>query len=491
MKCPIANPTCPINDGSAPSNRSCPCDSCTYRGKKSFASTVVAISVCISIATAGYFAFKSQINSIFVKSNPENLVSPVDKSNAKDKATRSTNERNRVLTIGVLILDKERDTLSYNRLKEYLYRNHPEYSFKLDLINITNENSIKDATEKLEKREWDIAFAADPFTSIAAIDNGYIFFARMATESPLLQTAIVVKKTSDIKSIKGITNTSNTKIGTGDLNSSTLYYMPLFDLYGARFIRVQVEPSEALESLYRSKDPLDVVAVLYSAGSKNKLIQKSTKEINIGDKYTVISLSQPIPSGSVYLSSRLEIDKRRDIEKSLSDYLTTISQEDREYETNRKEENYDYFRNIKKRVDALKKCNNIDEKQDYYDFTIKPCPQTISGEIIALRSVDSKDFMDIHIELTVRERDTNYAVRIRKNDLIKKMANVLDLSEKIIEQNLHSKVGKLRVDMQNVIAQDAPDGTQRFNFIDIDSEAYKGYKNNLDDFKLLETNLKK
>lgn len=468
MRCPIANSTCPINDGSAPSNRSCPYDGCTYRGNGN-AIVAKSAAIAVGIATVTYTVTYTVWHFAF---NTRTPPPPIDNS---------------LITIGALVLDKQRDTSSYNNLKEYLSNSYPEYQFKLETFDITDQNSVKYVTDKLQKKEWDIAFAAIPVVSIAAIDNNYIYFARMTPEAPLLQTAIVVKKDSPIQTFRGISNLSSpTRIGLGDFNNIPLYYLPIFDLYGTKFVRVEVNPSEALKSLYREKNPVDAVAVIYGANSKNKYIQEWTQEIDDkNSKYRIISLSRPIPSGSVYLSPKLEERKILNITKSLSEYSTRINRADRRYEIGQKEDDYSSFRSIKKRVDTLKKCNEIDDIKQEYDLTKQSCEQNVKGKILSSRLIysDPENPDKIHVEVVIREINTEYAIRIRKEDLIAKMRDALNLSKQDIEQNLLSKLGKLEVEMDQVVPVQQEDAvsTIYFNFIDV-----KKYKNDLDKFRLSE-----
>ncbi|MFZ4728439.1 MAG: phosphate ABC transporter substrate-binding protein [Pseudanabaena sp.] len=60
MKCPIANPNCPIKNGS----KSPPCNEagCTYTEGNPLAATVGTVAIAGAIATGGYFIFKDKID---------------------------------------------------------------------------------------------------------------------------------------------------------------------------------------------------------------------------------------------------------------------------------------------------------------------------------------------------------------------------------------------------------------------------------------------
>ena len=63
MKCPIANPSCPILSGSSSSSGSCPHAGCTYSGGNSLAATAVTVAIAGAIAAGGYFMFKDKIDT--------------------------------------------------------------------------------------------------------------------------------------------------------------------------------------------------------------------------------------------------------------------------------------------------------------------------------------------------------------------------------------------------------------------------------------------
>ena len=63
MKCPIANPNCPIKNGS----KSPPCTEagCTYSGGNPLAATAATVAIFGAIAAGGYFIFKDKIDPLF------------------------------------------------------------------------------------------------------------------------------------------------------------------------------------------------------------------------------------------------------------------------------------------------------------------------------------------------------------------------------------------------------------------------------------------
>lgn len=68
MKCPIANSSCPIKNGS--SKPPCPEAGCTYSGGNPIAARVGTVAIIGAIATGGYFIFKPQSDSTVVKPTP-------------------------------------------------------------------------------------------------------------------------------------------------------------------------------------------------------------------------------------------------------------------------------------------------------------------------------------------------------------------------------------------------------------------------------------
>jgi len=363
-------------------------------------------------------------------------------------------------TLGVLMINKAEELPKYQELADYL-SNQSGSKFVVDTIEIGKPNALKDAQEKVAKKDWDIAFTTEPFTSIAAINEGYFFTARMSQAAKLLQTAIIVKNDSNIKSLADIS--VNTKIAMGDPNSASLYYMPIYDLYGKSFKRIPQNPPvlmNGLKALEQGK--VDAATVLYGNSFQNRkelsLLDDISKKINQGD-YRVISLSRPIISGSVYISPKLKKEKNY-LEKLLLEAPLEI-REKAKYELGQREEDYGFFKGLQRRVDLILDCADGNPRtSNIYDLTPKVCPEDVEGMISSVRQVGSSQ-----VELFVRSISTEYGVLLSQNDLIEKLNKTFGLQNQESLDALYSNLDKIKVKISKVSpTKDTKAGMTYFDF---------------------------
>ena len=260
------------------------------------------------------------------------------------------------VTLGVLVFRDEEKKI-YNDLAEDL-SSRSKFKFVADFVEISKEGALRDAEKRISEKQWDIAFTREPFTSISAINAEYFFVARMSKFAASdVQTAIIVKQDSPIRTLSDIS--IKTKLAIGDSSSAALYYMPIYDLYGRGFTKVYQKPLyfvNAINALNESK--VDAAVVLYGNGfsvikapektpeAPSNLLAEISKKINEG-VYRVITLSRPIPSGSVYISPNKKDDKA-DLEKLLREVNPDIMKK-ASYEFGQREEDYGFFKGLKKR----------------------------------------------------------------------------------------------------------------------------------------------
>lgn len=366
------------------------------------------------------------------------------------------------ITIGVLMIDKEREQQNYEELATHL-SSQSKFKFVIDAIDITKANSLKDAQEKVTSKNWDIAFTTEPFTSIAAINEGYFFTARMSKPTTSeIQTAIIVKKDSPIKSLDDIS--TKTKLAMGDSYSAALYYMPIYDLYGKGFTRVYQRPlyfKNAVDALDNKN--VDAAVVLYSNNFENRkelaVLDNLSKKIDGGD-YRVVSLSRPIVSGSVYISP-----KRKEQKTHLEEILNAVPKDIREkakYEVGQREEDYGFFKGLKRRVDTILDCADGNPRTtNVYDLAIKSCAEDVEGYISGIRYLTSEQ-----LELFVRSISTEYSVLVSQNDLIDKLKKIFGLQNQSSVDSLYSKLDKIQIKISKVPPTDIKGGMTRFDFTD-------------------------
>ena len=364
------------------------------------------------------------------------------------------------ITIGVLMISKEKEQPNYEELANYLSK-QSNSTFVIDAVEIAKENALKDAQEKITKKTWDIAFTTEPFTSISAINEGYVFVARMSKAAASLQTAIIVKTNNNaIKSLENIS--TNTKIAMGDSNSAALYYMPIYDLYGKGFTRVPQKSPALLNSIKSLEEgKVDAAAVLYGNSFQNsdelRPLVDLSKKINQG-QYRVVSLSRPIVSGSVYISPELKKEKNY-LEKLLLEAPEDIRKKAK-YEVGQREEDYGFFKGLQKRVDTILDCADGNPRtSNIYDLTQKVCPEDVEGVISGVRQSGSSK-----VDLFVKSISTEYGISILQNDLIEKLSKALGLQNQSSLADLYSNLDKIKVKISKVSPKEIKGGMTYFDF---------------------------
>jgi phosphonate transport system substrate-binding protein len=373
------------------------------------------------------------------------------------------------ITIGVLMINKEKEQPNYDELANYLSK-QSNTQFVVDAIEIAKETALKDAQEKITKKEWDIAFTTEPFTSIAAINEGYFFVARMSQVAPLLQTAIIVKNDSAIKSLENIS--TNTKLAMGDANSAALYYMPIYDLYGKGFKRMPQKSPALLNSIKAlNEGQVDAAAVLYGNSFQTrdelKPLTELSKKINQGE-YRVISLSRPIVSGSVYISPKLNNDKNF-LEKLLLEVPADIRSKAK-YEVGQREEDYGFFKGLQRRVDTILDCADGNPRTtNVYDLAPKSCAEDVEGTISGIRQRGSSK-----VELFVKSISTEYGILLSQTDLIEKLSKTFGSQNQGSLESLYSNLDKIKIKISKVSPSKEPRGGMTyFDFTDGSDESTK------------------
>lgn len=404
---------------------------------KGLLSSFKIVLVCITVLTLVWF---------ILKSFGFNFYPPVGDSN-------------KTIKVGVLLIG---DPKGYDDLVKYLNDNS-RTKFSLDTIKISEKDALKQAQEKLTNTEWDIAFTSEPFTSIAAINEGYFFFANMTQDAPIVQSAVIVKNTNEsIRKVDDIKQ--ETKLAISEPNSAPFYYMPIYDLYGRSFTGV-TQPTPFLSNSLKAlkEDKVDAAVVLYGNGFKGTTTSEIVTGINRGD-YRVISLSRPILPGSVYISPKLQ-EERNFIEKLLIEAPSTIK-EGAKYITGKREEDYGFFKGLQRRVDTVLDCSGTNPRTtNMYNLSVKNCQENVKGIVTSVRQIDLNK-----VELIVKSISTEYAVLLSQSDLIEKLSKAFGLQNQRSLEALYTNLDKMDVIITNAMRkEDIKSGTIYFDFTDSNS----------------------
>ena len=379
------------------------------------------------------------------------------------------------ITLGVLIFNKRQEQRYQDLAADLSSRS--KFEFVVDFVETSKEGALKDAEKKISEKKWDIAFARDPFTSIAAINAEYFFVARMVRLSNSdIQTAIIVKQDSPIKTLNDIS--IKTRLAISDPSSASLYYMPIYDLYGRGFTKVyqKSEPSYSVNAINALNDnKVDAAVVLYGNGfppikQPEKTTEKPPETPSIGLReisqkinegvYRVITLSRPIPSGSVYISPNKKDDQAY-LEQLLREVNPDIMKK-AGYDFGQREEDYGFFKGLKKRVDTIVSCadrNPLSEEE--VNLTAKRCPETVEGYISAVRRSVSDQF-----ELFIRSVNTEYSVLISEDDLKFKLksAAILGIQNISSIDKVYSQLDKLNVTISKMMPAEPKLGMTTIQF---------------------------
>lgn len=266
------------------------------------------------------------------------------------------------LTIGIAIGGPDED---YNPLAGYL-RNKLGSQVEIDI-----DTPYEELSDRIARKDWDIAFTRSPIFSIVAEDNRYTSVAVMFPEQPpYYRAALYVRADSPIQAIAQIKPT--TTLALGNPESAPTFHLPIYALYG-KSLRVDTgyRPREVVEIVKAGK--VDVGAGRYEA-------VKDDPELKI------IYVSKAIPGAGVYLSPKLSEADFKKVTDTLLNAPPDI-QAKANY-GNGQLPNYDELRKIIFRTETILSCpglnlNSSDFKKSVNLFCEKQIQNltTIEGQV--------------------------------------------------------------------------------------------------------------
>lgn len=209
-------------------------------------------------------------------------------------------------------------------------------------INVNGNSSMSylEAKEKIRRQEWDVTFTLSPALSVTARDSGYTFIARMFPDQPpFYRSALFVKANSSIKSIRDLT--PNTVLALGDFNSTSSFYVPVYDLYG-KTLTINV----GLRGISRRVKGGEVDV---GAGVARFVEDDSALRI--------IHVSRDIPGSGVYVSPRFSQSEQQALQQVMLNAPEEI-RKDANYGEG-KEPDYTEFTKVRARVEEILSCANF------------------------------------------------------------------------------------------------------------------------------------
>ena len=238
----------------------------------------------------------------------------------------------------------------YKEFKDYLeksviYDNFVDYLLKKSnkvKISVTGNQdlSYQEAKNIIRNKAWDIAFTRSPALSVVAKESGYAFLGPMFPDKPpFYRAALYVRNNSSIKSLNDIN--SKTVVALGDFNSTSSFYVPVYDLYG-KTISANIGGKGIPERVKSGQADI-------GAGVASNF--ENDPELRI------IHTSRDIPGAGVYVSPKFSENEQSTIRQILMQAPAKIKKLANYGEGN--EPNYTEFNKIRKRVDEVLSCSNF------------------------------------------------------------------------------------------------------------------------------------
>ncbi len=266
------------------------------------------------------------------------------------------------LTIGIAIGGPDED---YNGLAGYL-RNKLNSQVEIDI-----DTPYEQLSNRIARKDWDIAFTRSPIFSIVSEDNRYTGVAVMFPDQPpYYRAALYVRADSPIQAIANIKPTTTLALGSPE--SAPTFHLPIYALYGK---------SLRIDTGYRPREVIEVVkAGEVDIGAGRYEAVKDDPELRI------IYVSKAIPGAGVYLSPKLSDTDRNQITDALLNAPPDI-QAKANYGSGQIPK-YDELRKIISRTETILSCpslnlNSADFKESV-DLFCKEQTQdftTIEGQV--------------------------------------------------------------------------------------------------------------
>ena len=254
------------------------------------------------------------------------------------------------LTIGTLYkVEKQAELADYLR-KELVPDSYIDFlkgkKIKV-IINGDQTISYQEAQNRMQAKEWDIAFAMSPINSIFAENHDYSFLGKMFPNSKTYQSGLFVKRDSKINSIDDIKPT--TVVALGGFNSASSFYMPVYDLYGKTLTaKTGNRGSKIVEMVKNGQADVGAAAIGDS-------LRDNDNELRI------IHQSREIPSSGVYLSPELSLQDRETIKQLMLDAPKQVKEQSN-YDAGQKPD-FTNFQKIIQKVDLIALCEDFKKSQ--------------------------------------------------------------------------------------------------------------------------------
>jgi ABC-type phosphate/phosphonate transport system substrate-binding protein len=225
--------------------------------------------------------------------------------------------------------------------------------------------SYQEAQNRMETKEWDIAFTMSPINSIFAKNNGYSFLGNMFPENKSYESGLFVRKDSNIYSLDDLKPT--TTVALGSFTSASSFYMPVYDLYGKTLtVKTGNRGGKIVEMVKKGQVNVGFAAI-------GDIIRTNNPE------FRIIHQSREIPRAGVYLSPTLSSQDQETIQKLMLDASPEIKKQSN-YDAG-EESNYSHLEEIVSRIDQVLLCADFNSTQVKLFCPIGFNPTVIEGKV--------------------------------------------------------------------------------------------------------------
>jgi ABC-type phosphate/phosphonate transport system substrate-binding protein len=209
--------------------------------------------------------------------------------------------------------------------------------------------SYQKIQSKIAKKESDIVFTYSPINSWVAKKNGYTWLGSQShSTSAYYRSVLFVRADSPIQSIADIKAT--TRVVLGHVGTVSMFYIPVYDLYGKSLSVTLVNSYGEIQELVR-KGKADLGASIES-------------DIEKKPEFRIIHHSRDIPVAGVFISPKLSESDRNQIQQIFRQ-APRDTMEKAGYQ-NIAEPNYDYLGQISRKTEEIRKCANFNKNPVHF-----------------------------------------------------------------------------------------------------------------------------
>jgi ABC-type phosphate/phosphonate transport system substrate-binding protein len=216
-------------------------------------------------------------------------------------------------------------------------------------IQIGTPKWIDRANEKLQNKQWDVAFTLSPLVAVDAQDNGYEFAVRMMNRDNL-KTVLFARQDFPIDYVQDLT--PKTRVVLADKDDLPGFYVPIFQLYGKEV------SLELLPNLLGTMQKVMSGQADVGAGFEEMISRNPNLKILKDRRITILDNARTIPPGGVYLSPNLSGSSKALLKNLMLNAPPEVQQRSM-YVPSQEEGDYGEVKQIKSRAEEIISCTDF------------------------------------------------------------------------------------------------------------------------------------